>query len=36
MDRRIKIDTHKESKSHNNVIMTYSFHFSYTIKVKIV
>ena len=33
MDRRIKIDTHKESKSRNNVIVTYSFRFSYTIKV---
>lgn len=36
MDRRIKIDTHKESKSRKGVVITYTFHFSYTIKVETV
>lgn len=33
MDRRIKIDMHKESKSRKGAVVTYTFHFSYTIKV---
>lgn len=33
MDRHIKIDTHKEFKSRKGAVVTYTFHFSYIIKV---
>lgn len=33
MDRHIKIDMHKESKSRKGAVVTYTFHFSYTIKL---